>query len=1240
MKSHNNFTRLMSNKFKLFLISFLILGGQSLLSQTKTISVQTNWDAKTGACDICDFNRLTKEIHASQTLNLNVRSGSNFTYEITDIEYDNTIFQTVFESPIFSSSPEINVQFRKSRGQWMAVTTFKPMVSVNGTGKKIKRFKIVATYNSGSNANIDREHTFASESVLRKGKWYKIGIPKSGVYKLTKTDLDNLGVSTASLNPKHINIYANHTPQLPINNNVYRPDDLLKNSIAIIGESDNSFDQNDYILFYGTGPDVETPESDEGFNVSRNDFDTLAYAYLCVDATEAPKRINSMAFPSTPANTTSNSFNEVVLHENDFVNLIKSGSQWYGENFDIYQEQEIAVNTPNAIQSVPAKIFSSAAIYSIDGSSSINILVNGITASTLIGKKSVGAYTKAIFNTNSGTFTIPGNTTTFNVNFNQGGNPASQAWLDVIQVNYRRQITNSSEQIRVRDWEVVGSGNLTEFSISSPTSSVKVWDVTSPSEATELGTSSNGSTKRFKSETDTLKTFTVFDANQAYTPELIGSISNQNLHALSQVDYLIVSPEIFLDQANRLADLHRGNGLSVHVVELQSIYNEFSCGVADPGSIKLMARMFYDRASGNPNSAIESLLLFGDGSYDLLNRIKEDQTTNLIPTYQNAHSTSDDAVINFINSYTSDDFFGLLDDDEGMDRFDLLDIGVGRLPVHTELEARAAVDKIEHYMNYGSTLYANTAGVKCDEDGFASSLGDWRMRNLLIADDEDGGKFVQDCENLSDTMDAKYPEMNSVKLYLDAFQQEATSSGQRYPEVENAINQIINTGALVSNYVGHGGETGLSAERILSVPTIKTWNNVNNLTLFVSATCEFTRFDDPDRVSAGEFMFLQPYGGSIGLLTTTRLVLIFTNSKLVKNLYSVFFKEEGGKPLNFGEIIRRSKNLTSGDENMRNFTLIGDPALVLGKPQPSIKTTHINGTPIAAFTDTIKALSKVTIEGEVTNANGELLTNFNGFATPVVFDKTTTKQTLGQDAESPIIPFSDRTSQLYKGKSTVTNGKFKFTFIVPKDINYAFGSGKLSYYAENSQSQKFGFDTSIVIGGVDPNGVVDNLGPDVNLFMNDESFVDGGITDENPIFIARVSDENGINTTGNGIGHDISLILDGQTSQPIILNNFYQSDLDTYQSGKAEYQILDLEPGKHTATFKVWDVNNNSSERTLNFEVKPKEDIAIQQLLNYPNPFTTRTSFFFEHNQVCNQIDTKIEILRYLENWLKQLLRT
>jgi hypothetical protein len=628
------------------------------------------------------------------------------------------------------------------------------------------------------------------------------------------------------------------------------------------------------------------------------------------------------------------------------------------------------------------------------------------------------------------------------------------------------------------------------------------------------------------------------------------------------------------------------------------------------------------------------LCLFGDGTYDPLNRIPNNNY--LIPTYNSIESGD----VDFLNSYTADDFFGLLDDTEAMGSSDMLDIGIGRMPVSDNESANQVIDKIEHYMNYGSTLYSNAEGVQCDDNGYASTFGDWRNRIVLMADDENGGQFVSDCESLSDTTEKYHPEVNIVKIYLDAYKQNVTSGGQRYPDVEEAINQNMNKGALVFNYVGHGGETGLALERVVSIPMIQNWSNVNNMPIFISATCEFSRFDDPGRVSAGETTLTTPYGGAVGLLTTTRLVNIFVNTILVQNLYTEIFNELDGEPLALGEIIRRTKNLTLGSNNMRNFALLGDPALKLGKPRPQIITDSVNGVDITSDIDTLKALTKITIKGHVANAEGTLLSDYNGFVYPAVFDKWKTRSTLGQDVTSPIRAFDTQTNIIYKGKSTVTNGEFTFSFVVPKDIDYAFGKGKISYYSNSDFFDTYGYDTTIVVGGVNPNGLDDEIGPEISLYMNDDKFVNGGITDSNPLFMASIRDENGINTTGNGIGHDITIIIDGDVANPIVLNNFYESDLDTYQSGKVAYELANLSVGPHKIVFKVWDVNNNSSEATLEFIVVNEEEIGISHLLNYPNPFTTNTDFYFEHNQVCNAIQAKVEIFTVSGKLVKTIYQT
>ena len=1230
----------MSIRFSLlFLFTILINWFSTGLSQQSDLVISVDWDENTGACSSCDFNKVTKQIQAHQTILLNYRGNQDISYDLVDIEYETTIYQTIFSGLKLSESPALEVEFKQSRGQHFLVSSFTPLLSQNGVVKRIKTIKLKIA-NTELPAAQNRAHVFSSNSVLKSGTWYKIGVNQSGVYKITKSFLESLGVNTTSLNPNTINIYGNHQSELPLNNDLARPDDLVKNAIYVAGENDNVFNDNDYILFYATGPMKESDINGVGFNYSLNDYDSLSYYYIGINGNEAPKRVQNQNAAIGTANKTSSSFDEVAFYEKDEINLLQSSRLWLGESFEIYQSQDFSLSTPGYISSSPATLKCKAAIYSPTGASNITVSSNGQNLGLVDGLLTFGSYTKAVLNILETTINLSNNTTTLQLNFNQNGDPSANAWLDAIQINYRRNLTNNQGQVRVRDWLNVDAGNVTQYTISSPMNGTWVWEVTDPFNVKKLSTTSSGNNLTYKIDTDSLRTFAVFNADQSYAPIAMGKIENQNLHASEQVDYLIVSHASLIDQANRLADLHRANGLTVQVVDVQKVYNEFSSGIADPVAIRWMAKMFYDRANGNPNEMISSLLLFGDGSYDPLRRKKDNDKVNLIPTYQDQGATKNNGIITLTTSYTSDDFFGILDDLESIDKYDLMDIGVGRFPVSTVAEARALVDKVQHYMQFGSSLYSNAAGVNCDENGYASSLGDWRTRSVLISDDEDNGKFVFDCESLADTMNSIYPEMNVVKIYLDAFQQESTSSGQRYPEAENAINQIINSGALVANYVGHGGESGLTPERVLSIPTIQSWTNINKLTLFVSATCEFSRFDDPEFVSAGEIMLNLPHGGAIALLTTTRLVYITTNSNLVRNLYSNLFRIENNKPLTLGEIIRRSKNLTAGDENIRNFTLLGDPALELGRALPNIKTTKINGVLAANFTDTLKALSKVEIEGIVTDNNGNLIPNFNGIAYPTVYDKAITRSTLSQDEGSPEIEFEDRVSQLYKGKSTVTNGKFKYSFIVPKDINYTYGKGKLSYYSENGNAQKIGYDTSIVIGGVDPNGIVDNVGPEVELFMNDENFVNSGITDESPVFIAKVSDENGINTTGNGIGHDISIIIDNETANPVILNNYYEADLDTYQSGEVRYQFLNLEPGVHTAQFKVWDVNNNSTEETIRFEVKLKEEVAISHLLNYPNPFVNRTEFYFEHNQVCNQLDAKIEIFTVSGKLVKSIIKT
>lgn len=1219
----------------LFLSLSILMSSFFLGAQTKEFVFSTSWDAQSSTCAPCDYNSTTAEVFTTITKNIAWRGDNEFTYEVEDVIYQTIDLPARYDKSLLPKELDLEVNFGKSRGENFLSVRYQPLIQRNGGVEIIKELSIKVNA-STVNSEDSREVEFASSSVLASGDWYKIGIPSDGLYKLTYSNLSSLGIPVESINPKSINIYGNHQTELSHNNADYRPDDLLKNAILISGEADLSFDASDYVLFYAKGPDNVFANTFD-FNARKNKIDSLTYYFIHIDPSDSPKRISSVSESPSPETKNVTTYNGYSLHEKNEENLLHSGDAWFGENLEGSElTTSFSLNVENRVTSEP--VFLEAEIYSsmLSGTGGATIKVNGGVVDD-IEILANGASTIAKRNATASTFTSASSSFNVEVEFYRTS-PSGEAWVNYLLFNYRRHLRMGSDALIIRDMQSVGLGEVAKYSISNANSNTRVWEITDPANISLVNGSLSGSSYEFKMNADSLRTFLAYNSSQGKTPILsgkyLGKIPNQNLHALPQVDYLIITHESLRAQADRLADIHRNFGTTVHVVDIQKVYNEFSGGVSDPVAVRWMAKMFYDRSDLDPENSIKYLCLFGDGSYDPLNRL--DDNNYLLPTYNSV----EDGNQFYSSAFTSDDFFGILDDNESMSSSDLIDIGVGRIPVSDVNSAEQVVDKIDHYMNYGSMLYSNADGVQCGDDGYASTFGDWRNRLVLMADDEDSGQFILDCESMSDTTEKYFPEMNIVKVYLDAYKQIVTSGGGRYPDVEEAINQNMNKGALVFNYVGHGGETGLAHERVVTIPMIQNWANVNNMTVFISATCEFSRFDDPARVSAGEFTLTTPYGGAVGLLTTTRLVNIGTNTTMVRNMYTQLFKEEDGKALTLGEIIRRTKNLTAGDQNMRNFTLLGDPAMELGKPKPRIVTDSINGVSIAMETDSIKALSKITVKGHLENEMGELLNSYNGYVTPTVYDKWKTRYSLGQDPESPILPFETQNNIIYKGKSTVTNGEFEFTFVVPKDIDYAYGKGKISYYGNTENENNYGYDTSIVVGGVNPDGLDDEIGPEIELYMNDEHFVNGGMTNKNPLFIAHISDENGVNTTGNGIGHDITLILDGNTSDPIVLNNFYEADLDTYQSGKVNYQLSELEEGSHTITFKVWDVNNNSSESTLEFVVHNEEEIGISHLLNYPNPFTTNTDFYFEHNQVCNSLDVKVEIFTVSGKLVKTILQT
>jgi hypothetical protein len=1110
-----------------------------------------------------------------------------------------------------------------------------PFVNENGIIKKIETINL--DYSNNKKLEKSLTKSYAPNSVLAPGSgtWYKIKISNSGIHKIDKAFLESCGINTTYLNPNSINIFGNGDGKLPELNSKPSTDDLAKNAIFIAGDSDGQFNNNDYILFYAWGPTRWSPNSAlTSFNYDQNIYSDYSYYYININPLDNPLRITNLNSSTGIITDNVNSYSYYTNHEVDIKSLVNGGQRWYGEEFDTELTKSFNFDIPNIVNATPVNFSVSLATNS--GSSNISThkyQINGNQVySANLPTAASDSYSRSniFFQFNANSSYIP-----LNIIVTRS-NPSTLTYLDNILINTRRNLTQLGSQYNFRDLVSVGASKISEFTLSNFAASGFVWEITNRHQPIQINGTNANSTFIFRLETDTLREFVASDGMNFYTPEKVGNVSFQNLHALPQVDYVIVTPPDFTSEANRLANLHRANGTTVHVVTTDQVYNEFSSGMLDPTAIKRFMKMFYDRSKFIPNSEPKYLLLFGDGTYDPKNRVPNNN--NYVPTYQALNSE------NYISALVSDDYYGLLDDSDSFDDIDQVDIGVGRLLISSTQIATEQVNKIEHYMKNGSNLY--TTSNCCNSSMSTNTFGDWRQKYALIADDEQGGIFVSvDAEPNYSSVKTNHQDMNCDKLYLDAFTQVTTAGGQRYPDVYNAISDRVQNGVLILNYIGHGGEVGVAEERVITIPQIQSWTNINKLNLLVSATCEFTKFDDPGRISAGEWASLNPNGSSIALMTTTRSIYISINTDIINKFYENVFKRDlNYQPQTFGEIIKNTKNQASPSENKRCFTLIGDPALKIALPTMKVVTDSINSLSPDIQIDTIKALSKVTIKGHLNDMNNNVISNFNGVLSPTIFDKPKALTTLGQDANSPIIPFDLQKNAIFKGQVSVKNGYFSFSFVTPKDINYSYGTGKISYYANTtdltSNYDAGGDDQRLIIGGIDPNGVIDIQAPTIKMYLNEEKFADGGITNETPTLFAKIEDDNGINTVGNGIGHDITAILDNETANPIILNNYYTADLDSYQKGQITYTFPPIATGEHKLTLKAWDINNNSAESTIHFTVKEKENIALDHVLNYPNPFTTKTSFFFEHNQVCSELDAQVQIFTISGKVVKTINQT
>lgn len=1028
---------------------------------------------------------------------------------------------------------------------------------------------------------------YAEHSVLATGKWFKVGISESGVQRLTYSDLSSLGMDMDRLNPRNIRVYHSGGGVLPELNATPRIDDLKEIPVVVYGESDGKFDRDDYLLFYARGPVVwEYDPSSRTYVHQPNAYDDYAYAFITADL-GLGMRMETENSPSGSGSTI-NEFLDYQVYEKDDYNIINGGRTYYSDIIDGNGSLPLSFDFKNAKTNRDCKVNVKLAGRNFNPAS-FRLLVNDQLAHTFnLTVTSPGSDHYFAYETSG---MVAANVTgdKIKVTLNHVGvaGTTSIGYIDYVTVNAWRALKFSGPQMSFRNPEATEVGTVYNYQINAASSTMQVWNVTDSIHPTKVNGQLSGSVFSFKVMGDVRNEFVAFDGSSFLTPELLGRVSNQDLHGDRNYDYLMVVYPDFLEQAERLKAIHGvyDPDLEIKIVTPEQIYNEFSCGAQDVTAIRDYCRMLY-----HDSRPLRYLLLFGDASFDYKNR---SVVATFVPTYETKVAYSIQASI------VTDDYFCFMDETEGELNKSRPDIGAGRFPVSTVEQATQMVDKVENYLALNE-----------------STMQPWRNVITFMCDDAEHNQFFDHSEEFASLIkNTGGQNMVVDKIYLDAYNQESTPNGQLAPEVNVAVNNRMDKGTLVLNYVGHGGEVQLAEERILKRSDVNSWRNGPKYPLMITGTCEFSRYDDHERTSLGEYAFLSQYGGMVAMFTTSRVTGASANKRFISEVYNHLFEIENGEHRRLGDVFRMAKPF--GNENERIYVFFGDPALRLPLPKWTVETTSID--------DTLKALQSATIEGVVKDLDGQVASSFNGMVYVSVYDKETTYSTKG-DENTPSKEFALRHSVLFNGKTEVVNGRFSISFVVPRDISYRYGKGAVSYYATDYTNDASGLFEDFIIGGYDENAMMDEEPPQVRLYIDDEHFVSGGVTGDSPTLIAYVSDESGINTTGAGIGHDIVATLSGPMDASYVLNDYFVADLGSQGDGVVNYRMQNLPDGEYILTLKVWDVYNNSSSSSIVFKVVSSMHMVLEEPVCAPNPVTGDTYFSFGHNQIGNNMDVLIQI--------------
>lgn len=1084
----------------------------------------------------------------------------------------------------------------KREGKWFKLVSFKFSVKSRTNHSSLRTIQAVS-------AGISR---YAAHSVLQNGKWTKIRVSSEGVYELTPALLKQMGFS----DPDKVKVfgYGGQVENMVISYTGANADFDDLEEVPLMRRSSG-------LLFYANGPlkwTNWTYSSQARRYVSERVINPYSsYSYYFVTEGDHPQTLvtDSSAVIATGAAVTT--YPEHLLIEKDAYSWYTSGRNLF-DSYDFVNgnTKNYSLLTPDAdtTQTAWATVVMTAAASS---STAVKVSFNSQT----LGSMSIsadGQYDHAMMGTMNRSSKINNGENILNIQTTTGHN----ARLDYIALNYDRQL-------KLNDRFLVFSHYLTggqQMQLSGADAATQIWRIGMAGDVMkQIPSKLSGTTLTFSVSDATRRYVAVNTAAVFPSPEVVGKIENQDLHADSAADMVIIIPTSgkLEAQAKRLAEEHeQKDKMRVRIVRADQLYNEFSSGTPDAGAYRRYLKMLYDRAKTEVDMP-RYLLLFGSCLWDC--RMLSPQTRGLNPDdyllcYESENSLSE------VNSYVSDDFFGFLDDGEGSNMLsDKIDVGIGRIPVSSANDAEIVVDKTLAYMENNVT-------------------GAWKNAIYMMADDGDNNEHMSDEEVVTEEMEDQYPSMLVKRIYLDSYKRVTTSTGNTYPEVVSTIKNVMKKGALVMNYAGHGSPYVVSHEQILSLEDFKNFSSAR-IPMWIFASCELTPYDMPVE-NIGETSLLNKNGSAIAFYSASRAVYsdlnLYVNKKYMHYLLG---SDDSGKRYSIGDAARLAKvYLVTSDEsgeedytiNKLKYALMGDPALTLTMPQGKVILDEVNGKSLnSGDVPQFKGGSVVRVKGHVESAAGERLPAFKGIVTLTLQDSKDTVTCKNNDgsAKTPYV-FYERTKTLYEGSDSVKGGSFETTIPIPLDINYTNQSGRLNFYAVNNDKslEANGYSEDFTVGGSENIISKDSLGPAMFAYLNNPDFRDGEKVNETPYFYAALSDSDGINTTGNGVGHDLEIIIDGDEGKTYLLNDYYENDFGSYTRGVVSFHIPTLTDGKHRLFFRAWNLKNHSSSTILNFVVQTGLRPSILDVNVSKNPATTKTTFIISYDRPDTETKFTIEV--------------